>query len=1591
MNIIPKLNLNKHPKDCDNLSLVDARNIKISHDESCITNENSIITNSLIQTTIFSQLKSNFFIRGVIPINIGIVLFVQSYNDVKNSVNKLYIYVYNEKTVDKDEYIYLAYKGLSYHGGKFTGTFTYNVENDLIIAFSEYDCDDNVLVPLKTINLGSIDKVNTEDNGDSKQAESKLSIVPEVKIPNIGNVEYIKGNAYKGWYYLFIRYKINKTDYTQWYPVGYPIYVDVLNRNNIVRYIFNRDAFPEKSEETIELDQLTSLIIARKPYDGYGVGFSDYISDTTDVCNETFKVSIKDLDINYNIFQIGIICSSKSYTKCYKTFDIDIIKNVAYYYTLNLKNCEEYNTQDLINTYYNYYNSKNVINYKNRLYIANYNENKINEEEIINSIKNINVGLYTTVINNSIATSSNIREDVTVYKENSNPYQFDESINHINGVIEIPFSEYFSCDDTDLVDFLNNENNKINNVSIKASDLLISTTDENNIININRINGFFAIININSKSTDYSINGIYRIVINNDMSNIKVINSMKIALQLGFPYIKTDKDFINRKLYTTLIPGEVYNFFIHFVDKYGNFTNGYKIDNTFPQHTDKDNNKVDGIVFIIPVPQIEFKQSRLDYIYCSVDKTAKINDIIIETQLTSGYIINDYRNPADHMIRYYANYNFVTKELREEIQDEIREEDYNYFKNILINYVKPFLNQNLNYEFYKIFTFNNNVNTEEYGFDNYINDKGDSLFKVPFNSINVNNHRVYCPYFNNINIPNNYVGYFISYEKFEKRSKYTGLLTINDFRNTDTIIVKNNSGYKDYTLGNVTISKGINNFNTVKLAYGTIYNAKIVNNRIIEGSLHNGIVAYGGGSISGKIIDGLINTATTINGDYTELDIINGNLRIYDNTDDVVKKDSLNTMSSNTMNFYCDNLDIDDTLELDFDFLRIEGKNVFDYYDIPDINYYQRNAPTGFVTDMNKVQLQDYGFEKLYPMPNYKLAVANSVKDNRVGVGTCIVIDNKYDLFVNATEKKNNDINLYRVSLVKDNSNIYNNNNKTLIKFTDVFYNKNNTGIIRTGLNGVYTYSGTIIYADTGVIFNETTGVVTMQNTENEYYPSIVTPEHNETYENDRPFMCYLQMPIIDTVFHESKCFKNEPKPQAYVVKPASENDTAKYRTGYMVTPANSIDLFKNRQGSAEQFNPKTYTNYRKDIIDIDFYGKTIRRSNVIQDESRENAWRKFGLEAYKNITENKGIITNLVGIGNLVLAHTEHSLFMFNLNNELKTIDQNIQLYQPDAFDVDYKEVFTSELGYGGLQDKRSAIVDQFGYIFYNNDDNNIYRFDNNQLAIISNDIAEWLIKAKPNNVRFANDIKNNRLLIKFDYVFIKKTESDTFTQMSNLVLSYNYKTQNFISKHSYYFKDAYNSKNRIYFINGFQSGDLVYDAIYNFTENLNDYCTYNNNYGYSNPIEGFNNSCKLSFIVNEKYDIIKFLEYITYKLYKINESVEGNISSPVRKLDTPYAGQYLTVYNNNVNTNIINITIDDESTNPNEHKNIFGNYKKPYWDLGNWNFSYLRDMIGNEGDQSATVMSRLYGNYFIIEFEFLMQDRRIDFESLNYKISKL
>jgi len=65
----------------------------------------------------------------------------------------------------------------------------------------------------------------------------------------------------------------------------------------------------------------------------------------------------------------------------------------------------------------------------------------------------------------------------------------------------------------------------------------------------------------------------------------------------------------------------------------------------------------------------------------------------------------------------------------------------------------------------------------------------------------------------------------------------------------------------------------------------------------------------------------------------------------------------------------------------------------------------------------------------------------------------------------------------------------------------------------------------------------------------------------------------------------------------------------------------------------------------------------------------------------------------------------------------------------------IDYKEVFTSDKGYGGLQDDLAYIVGEFGYIFYNDDFHKLYQFDDGQLKIMDEDIktTEAIEEAAP------------------------------------------------------------------------------------------------------------------------------------------------------------------------------------------------------------------------------------------------------------------
>lgn len=1484
MNISPKFQLNLHPKDAENLSLVTALNVKIANDESCITNEESIVENAFIRNKLNEYYGSNnYTIVAIIPCNVELVII--SINN--NSPTKAQIFRYREATSAVEESMKCVYGNdstnyLKYHGGKIKGTFTYNVENSLIIAIAEYDGTEEK-IPLRTINLGNYDDETIFN--DKEIPDSLLSISPEVYIPAMRNLNYVKGNAYKGWYYLFIRFKINSVDYTQWFSFGFPIFVDTLEHYAITKYAF-RQTITKMSKPGA-----FAIVFPQEPEDGFCAGCSDYFSNTSDIANETFKIDIIFDTRNkiYDKYQVGIICASKSYTKAFRTSDINTDFNSYGYSTkefiLNNASLIEASAEEFIIDNYNYFDVKNIINYQNKLYISNYKENNANDRTIKNLVNKISLSLSKDYID-----GSNITKDFAIMSDDD----IGGYNNQYEGTYRISGTSFFNVNENTEISIhgectiYTKDGNRTENVSIAAKAKSIFIASKSGEI---RYDGsytytwpdFISFIVYNSEENiTYKFSKVVTLALsyNNERIAPEIqIDCDKYAFNSGVNYINPNNSFITRKKEHTLIEGEVYNFFIHYVDKYGHCTNGYRISNNIKYYGENDLNTE-----IIPIP-FTYRGTTY-YAAMGINEnvalnlgshyTINTNNLAIYSSI-DGTILKDYIDTHTSILEYYFDI-------------------YKVFSQLFQSFA------NSNYEDVRWYQISSG-----YGINNflpYINNNGDRLFKVPIHCHGVTLLNRYLYNISGVTIPKGYVGWFLSYEKFEPIKRITGILTRNDFRSQDCII-KKGSFYKSYTA---------------------------------------------------------------------------------------------NCQKSDLMYFYSGQYDISDSIRLDYNLLRIDAINCFDPLDIPDWDYNQRGNAYKFCHDMNKPQVDNYNIRSLddteteidsrefldapamYAPPEYKLAIADSAADNRMGVGTALQMKDAYNLFPSyiPTSDYNNKIKIYKATLFNASRDIYMSNDKTLIRCTNIQYT-NSISDYDKYINGVVTYDGCLIYENSGFTFNTSNNIAYRTKVNTKYYPSEGKKDH--TYEINVPFLAYCQFPVIDDHFYESKCFKNEPTGYVFYVKQDTDNldkgnENNKFQTGCIVTPANSIDLFENRQSSSDTFNSKSYTNYREDLVSIDNYNKTVRRSSVIQDETRINGWRTFPVEAYKNISENKGIITNLIGIGTILLVHTEHSLFMFNTDNTLETKDKAIQLSQPDAFDVKYQEVLTSSLGYGGLQDDKSFVVDQFGYIFYNNDFHRFYNFDNGQLRTMDDDIIQWLDKYNPYNVRFANDKFNNRILIKMNY--------KVYNAEKDVVLSYNYNTNNFVSLHSYYFDEAYNTKSKLY---------LKCNEDFHTDCSLHQFVQDGSSYGNADNVKNKVRSttllpAKIGIIINEQYDNIKFLEHITYKLNKlVNPAKIDYTYSPVEEMITPYSADLLKIYNNEVNTGELDILINKEDA-----KNIFCNYKKPYWELGNWNYNYLRNNIANYDNYGdAFAMSRLYGNYFVVEFTFSNSDNlKIEFEELKYSITK-
>ena len=1497
----PKLSLNKHPKTCENLSLTYANNVRLSNDAAVLQSDNSIIFNDEIKNKLENYYTNGYEIIGNIACNIELVIFVFNKNNNKiskdNNTSLGDIWVYDEP----NNVMSLRYVNFVWYGGEIHGTFTYNIENDLIISFTEVGT--TILdVPLRTL------KLSVSTTYDKQILPKKLPINPEITIPSVIDYEFIKGQSYKGWYYFFLRYKINETDYTQWYNISNKILICDIERQAIIKYY----GYSTEGENN---------------YVPFSTGALDNFNNNQDVVQQTVEIKINNIDVDYSHYQIGFICVRNDYTKCYISQDI-VQNGEEFSYIVQTDLMSEHDPIDLITTRYNPVNVKNILNYQNRLYIANFEENNVEDNiayvDLI--LQKENKSYYDL---KSIGYEKLNQNDKDIYVSYETDYSEKQDIeilpdDDIEPIIQkdliVGDKKYNTFVETidllsDKLNYLVVDNDYINAFKnfLTSSEKEYKLVKNLYILSTNKIL-LTLTIEINHKKVikeqANSYVGETYLFIDGKIFIGEIADELEVAEMLSFKlyafkiktfnitkevllsaletynfdyqdtiknglYINTKLSLNDRKKQTTLIPNEIYNFYIHYVDKYGTISKGYKINSRYKYYNAEDysKNQISEERVLINIGENLCRELHLSYPYY-VEVLADAVVDINQTVPMSNTLIKSIEYKGDNV--YIGNttesYNI--------------DEDDNYEKRLISDYI---------YHKYSFIKYSNKKfkyrDLPDVGiinaFSNVINSKGETFYKIPADNIKYHKNSINGVWYDNyeypiysfidtnVEIPQNYIGYFYSYERVEYRNKATGVLTKYDI----------------------------------------------------------------GDSESGDLIK------------YNEL-------------------------SSQDVNFYCSEIDIDETFISKFNVLKLESKITLDNSSDSLLD----GAVFDNMINLNTVQKAYKTVDIYINLKDTNIKLGGDIKKDRNGLGSCISINisdvkilnkNGQEISLGDYLFKDNKENIYKASLLYLDSDYYLNDVKSLVKCSNIKYGNEK---LKLDLDGYCTYNDFLVYNHNKVIYNQITGEIYDQSY-NSYYDfskslTDIIPEDAKI-----KFLKYCQIPVYKNYLMETKEYNNEPKAINIYLKPIdkisegeSENTLTELSNsltkGLFVEPEHSIDLFKNKYINPDNINPYLFVNYREDDINKFMFNKTIRRSNVIQDESTSNNWRNFGVENYKIIQENKGQITNLIKQGDYLLVHTEHSAFIFNSDNTIKAENQDILLANSDIFDLHYKELIASDLGYGGLQNRKEAINTDFGYIYYDNDSRKIFKFGNGAIETISDDIVLFLNKYKPHTLRFANDKYNNRLL-----VLLKFTDN---TKENVKVLSYNYLINNFISFHDFTFDDSVSTKNNLYLIKD--------NKFYNFDKTeLN-----NNNYGLIENTNNVNN-CQLDIIVNQSYDTIKVLNNIVYKLYKykINKNTDYE-NSPVEEQHLPYSGERMRIYNNEVDTGWLDIKIDT-----NNDKNKFMNYTKPYWHLGNWNFNYLRNQISKQ--LGNDFMSKLYGNYFIISIIFGDSNEKVEFESLGYNINTI
>lgn len=190
--------------------------------------------------------------------------------------------------------------------------------------------------------------------------------------------------------------------------------------------------------------------------------------------------------------------------------------------------------------------------------------------------------------------------------------------------------------------------------------------------------------------------------------------------------------------------------------------------------------------------------------------------------------------------------------------------------------------------------------------------------------------------------------------------------------------------------------------------------------------------------------------------------------------------------------------------------------------------------------------------------------------------------------------------------------------------------------------------------------------------------------------------------------------------------------------------------------------------------------------------------WRRFLPTDYYEQNRNRGEITNIDFIDDILLIHHKYGLFRTIGSETLRTTTLEVTLGSGNIFQNEPKEPISTKDGYLGCQDPHSAFVCKLGYVWTDGNQGKVFILSMSEgIREISNiDIRNFL---QDNiNETVGNPLISNGISMCFDEynrrILLSYKTSSSFT------LSYSYKDDEWVCFHDYLPNRLFNTRNKVY-----------------------------------------------------------------------------------------------------------------------------------------------------------------------------------------------